>query len=332
MRALHRRHRRRRAAPAARAAPRPARHGRATRSCAACPGGPRQGSDDLADVKARPAWMLRAGPASPIGSPPAQARRLTRWALRLEYDGTAVSSAGSARSPVPSVQAVLEDGGGPARRPARFTAVAAGRTDAGVHAVRPGGPCRPGPCDHRRPSGCAPALNYHLKPHPGLRAARRTASPAGCSARFAATGRALPATASSTDPPAPALLAHGASGTCRVRSTTAAMQAGADHAAGPARLHLLPRQRLPGQLAAGARWTRCDVTRERPDGIEVAAEARSFLHHQVRNMVGSLRLVGEGRWRARATSPACSSRRRPHGGGADRPAGRALPRRCSLSQ
>ena len=30
--------------------------------------------------------------------------------------------------------------------------------------------------------------------------------------------------------------------------------------------------------------------------IAIRAEARSFLHHQVRNMVGSLKLVGEGRW------------------------------------
>jgi tRNA pseudouridine38-40 synthase len=28
----------------------------------------------------------------------------------------------------------------------------------------------------------------------------------------------------------------------------------------------------------------------------VHAKARSFLHHQVRNMVGSLKMVGEGRW------------------------------------
>jgi tRNA pseudouridine38-40 synthase len=30
--------------------------------------------------------------------------------------------------------------------------------------------------------------------------------------------------------------------------------------------------------------------------IEISARARSFLHHQVRNMVGTLKLVGEGRW------------------------------------
>ena len=32
--------------------------------------------------------------------------------------------------------------------------------------------------------------------------------------------------------------------------------------------------------------------------VEVRAAARSFLHHQVRNFVGSLKLVGEGRWTA----------------------------------
>jgi tRNA pseudouridine38-40 synthase len=39
------------------------------------------------------------------------------------------------------------------------------------------------------------------------------------------------------------------------------------------------------------------VTRHGED-IDVRAEARSFLHHQVRNFVGSLKLVGEGRWSA----------------------------------
>lgn len=37
------------------------------------------------------------------------------------------------------------------------------------------------------------------------------------------------------------------------------------------------------------------VTRH-DDVISVAVSARSFLHHQVRNIVGTLRLVGEGRW------------------------------------
>ena len=33
------------------------------------------------------------------------------------------------------------------------------------------------------------------------------------------------------------------------------------------------------------------------DEIEIVAEARSFLHHQVRSMAGSLRSVGEGKWK-----------------------------------
>jgi len=41
---------------------------------------------------------------------------------------------------------------------------------------------------------------------------------------------------------------------------------------------------------------RFDVSRY-GDEIEIVAEARSFLHHQVRSMAGSLRSVGEGKWK-----------------------------------
>ncbi len=41
---------------------------------------------------------------------------------------------------------------------------------------------------------------------------------------------------------------------------------------------------------------RFDVSRY-GDDIEIVAEARSFLHHQVRSMAGSLRMVGEGKWK-----------------------------------
>jgi len=40
---------------------------------------------------------------------------------------------------------------------------------------------------------------------------------------------------------------------------------------------------------------RLDVSRD-GERITIVAVARSFLHHQVRNLVGTLRLVGEGRW------------------------------------
>lgn len=48
--------------------------------------------------------------------------------------------------------------------------------------------------------------------------------------------------------------------------------------------------------------------------IWVEAEARSFLHHQVRNMVGTLALVGEGKWTARDLKAALEARDRTKGG------------------
>ena len=46
-------------------------------------------------------------------------------------------------------------------------------------------------------------------------------------------------------------------------------------------------------VTTGSRWRSQACTTE---VIVVRAEARSFLHHQVRSMVGSLKKVGEGRW------------------------------------
>jgi tRNA pseudouridine38-40 synthase len=54
---------------------------------------------------------------------------------------------------------------------------------------------------------------------------------------------------------------------------------------------------------------RLEVARE-GDEIRVFASARSFLHHQVRSMVGSLVLVGEGRWSARDLGAALAARDR----------------------
>jgi tRNA pseudouridine38-40 synthase len=54
---------------------------------------------------------------------------------------------------------------------------------------------------------------------------------------------------------------------------------------------------------------RLDVASER-DEIRVFASARSFLHHQVRSMVGSLALVGEGKWSAKDLDVALTARDR----------------------
>jgi tRNA pseudouridine38-40 synthase len=65
---------------------------------------------------------------------------------------------------------------------------------------------------------------------------------------------------------------------------------------------------------------RLDVTRD-GDELRIAASARSFLHHQVRSMVGSLVHVGDGKWRAADLACALAARDRsacgqvapPHG-------------------
>jgi tRNA pseudouridine38-40 synthase len=48
--------------------------------------------------------------------------------------------------------------------------------------------------------------------------------------------------------------------------------------------------------------------------IVVTARARSFLHHQVRNMVGTLTLVGDGKWGASDIAGALAARDRKAGG------------------
>lgn len=54
---------------------------------------------------------------------------------------------------------------------------------------------------------------------------------------------------------------------------------------------------------------RLDVTRH-DDRIVIAASARSFLHHQVRSMVGCLALVGEGKWPVERVGAALAARDR----------------------
>ncbi len=48
--------------------------------------------------------------------------------------------------------------------------------------------------------------------------------------------------------------------------------------------------------------------------IEIFARARSFLHHQVRNIVGTLKLVGEGKWTAADVEKALKARDRKAAG------------------
>ena len=52
-----------------------------------------------------------------------------------------------------------------------------------------------------------------------------------------------------------------------------------------------------------------DVRRE-GDRVIIEAAARSFLHHQVRSMVGTLALVGQGQWREEQVAEALAAKDR----------------------
>jgi tRNA pseudouridine38-40 synthase len=52
------------------------------------------------------------------------------------------------------------------------------------------------------------------------------------------------------------------------------------------------------------------VSGQAGDMIEITASARSFLHNQVRSMVGSLKMVGDGRWTAKNLTAALAARDR----------------------
>lgn len=64
----------------------------------------------------------------------------------------------------------------------------------------------------------------------------------------------------------------------------------------------------------------------RGEEIHVTAQARSFLHHQVRNMVGTLKLVGEGRWAKADVKAALEKRDRSAAGPTAPPEGLYLMR------
>jgi tRNA pseudouridine38-40 synthase len=58
---------------------------------------------------------------------------------------------------------------------------------------------------------------------------------------------------------------------------------------------------------------RLDVRRDGAHVI-IETEARSFLHHQVRNMVGTLKLVGEAAWQPERVATALAARARAAAG------------------
>lgn len=229
-----------------------------------------------------------------------------RVALLLEYDGT--DFIGWQRQAMGvSVQSVLEHAAGKLMDGPPRACVAAGRTDSGVHATGQVAhvdlPC------HLALATIRNALNYHMKPHAvAVLEAADVAS--NWSARFSATGRAYRYVIHTRK--ARLVLARDRAWHVDHALDVAAMRAAAAMLQGH---HDFTSFRASSCQAKSPVRTldRLDVEQQGPE-IAIIAEARSFLHHQVRNMVGTLKLVGEGKWSAARVGEALAARHRKAGG------------------
>ncbi|MDE2582494.1 MAG: tRNA pseudouridine(38-40) synthase TruA [Rhodospirillales bacterium] len=237
---------------------------------------------------------------------PAPARSPPRWALLVEYDGGGFVGWQRQRSGL-SVQEVLETAAARLDAGAGVSTVVAGRTDAGVHAAgqvvelaldRPIAPDR-----------LREALNFHMKPHPVVVLQAAPAAP-GWSARFSAIRRRYRYVILNRR-------ARPAVDLGRVWHVPFALDDAAMHAAAQS---LLGRHDFTSFRASACQANsplrtldRLDVRRA-GERIEIDAEARSFLHHQVRNMVGTLRLVGDGSWPMARVAAALAARDRAAAG------------------
>ena len=226
---------------------------------------------------------------------------MTRFALTIEYDGRPFMG-WQRQDHGPSVQAAIERAAHDVTGEA-VTAHAAGRTDAGVHAL-----AMRAHVDVARsitPFRLMEALNARLRPDPvAVLACEAVAD--DWHARFSCIARHYEYRIVSRR--APLTWEKGLA--WRI---AAELDAGAMHAAARA---LVGRHDFTTFRSAHCQsespvktLDRLDVTRE-GDRLYVRASARSFLHHQVRSMVGCLALVGQGKWSAEDLRAALEARDR----------------------
>lgn len=229
-----------------------------------------------------------------------------RYKLTLEYDGGPFSG-WQRLGEGASVQAAIEDA---VERVTgvRTDVIGSGRTDAGVHAI-----AQVAHVDIDKtfpsPQRLADALNAHLRPHPISVLLAEEAAPE-FHARFDAVRRVYRYDIINRRPPV--ALLHG-----KVWRVSRALDADAMHTAA---------QRLLGQhdfttfrdskcqaKSPVKTLDRCDVVRA-GDMVHVWCEARSFLHRQVRSMVGTLAEVGLGKMSADDVAAALAAKDRVHCG------------------
>lgn len=230
---------------------------------------------------------------------------MPRYRLTIEYCGTGFVGWQRQANGL-SIQEALETA---ARRfcGETITVFGAGRTDAGVHAL-----AQVAHVDLPRstpPDEIRGAVNHHLRPH-AISILAVEPVPSDFDARLSATGRRyLYRILNRRAPPA---LDRGRVWHVAPPLDVAAMRAGAAHLIGHHDFSTF-RDSMCQAKSPLRTLDALEVTRQ-GDEIHVIAAARSFLHHQVRNMVGTLKLVGLGRWQPEDVARALAARDRRAGG------------------
>jgi tRNA pseudouridine38-40 synthase len=226
---------------------------------------------------------------------------VTRYALTLEYDGRPFMG-WQRQDHGPSVQQAVE--AAIEKMTGEVPAVhAAGRTDAGVHALA----MRAHVELERRltPFRLMEGLNALLRPLPVAVLACEIV-PDDWHARFSCVGRAYEYRI--VNRRAPLTVEAGLAWRVPTPLDAAAMHGAAQRLVGRHDFTTFRSAHCQSESPVKT-LDRLDVER-RGDRILITAEARSFLHHQVRSMVGCLALVGQGKWSARDLSAALEARDR----------------------
>lgn len=214
---------------------------------------------------------------------------MQRFKLTVEYDGRPFVG-WQRQDNGPSVQQALEDAVFAVTQ-AETRVYGCGRTDAGVHAegqvahvdiVRPLAPFR-----------LQEALNAHLRPAPVAVVACEAAAP-DFHARFDCTGRRY--RYDIVNRRAPLTWQSGLAWHVARPLDADAMHAAAQILVG--RHDFTTFRSVHCQSASPLKTLDALDVVQGGDRISIHAAARSFLHHQVRSMVGCLKLVGDGSWSA----------------------------------
>ena len=242
---------------------------------------------------------------------------MPRYKITLEYDGSGFVG-WQRQDNGPSIQQCLEEAAEQlCQQPVEVTG--AGRTDSGVHAL---GQVAHLDLPRELPPGkLRDALNALVRPAPiSVLSDERVGE--DFHARFSATGRAYLYRILNRRPP-PALESG------RVWHHAAPLDAEVMHDAAQLLIgqHDFTSFRAKECQAASPVKTldRLEV-RQAGEEIHIIAEARSFLHHQVRNFVGSLAWVGVGRWTRAHLRDALLAKDRAAGGPTAPPEGLYLTR------